>query len=382
MHPSQNSPEKSYTEITAKHIPSGCAWPLNCSFYSTKNKHGYYRDRHCIKRLCEKFEELALEIINYEENEMIPLTNEGNESYEEQSVCSICKKEFITDKNDKKAFKLYQKVKGHCHYTGKFRGAAHNICNLKYKIPKEILVVTHNASYDHHFIIKQLAKIFKGQFECLGENTEKYITFSVPIKKEFHKGETTTYKLKFIDSFRFMPTALCILVKYLSDGLHRDKRKDCKSKLSYVSVKGNQLIFQCFACEKNYEKDFNNELIKRFANMYTFCKGDINKFVLLLRKDVYPYEYVDNWKRFEEASLLDKKAFYSELNNKDITDIDYGHYQTVWKGFEIKNLGEYRDLYVQCDTLLLTDVFESFRKKCMEIYELHPVHILSAPGLA
>ena len=79
--------------------------------------------------------------------------------------------------------KLHDKVKDHCHYSGKFRGAAHNICNSKYKTQKKILVVFHNGStYDYHFIINQLAKEFKGQLECL-ENTERYITFSVPIKK-------------------------------------------------------------------------------------------------------------------------------------------------------------------------------------------------------
>ena len=138
---------------------------------------------------------------------MIPLTNEENKSYEKQKVCYICKKEFSTDENDKNAFKLYHKVRDHCHYTGKFRGAAHSICNLRYKTPKEIPVVFHNGStYDYHFIIKQLAKEFDGQFECLGENTEKYITFSVPIKKELDNNKTITYKQKFIDSFRFMST--------------------------------------------------------------------------------------------------------------------------------------------------------------------------------
>ena len=97
------------------------------------------------------------------------------------------KKEFSTYRNDKNAFKLYRKVRDHCHYTGKFRGAAHSICNLSYKVPKEIPVVIHNGStYDCHFIIKQLAEEFEGQFECLGENTEKYITFSVSIKKELN----------------------------------------------------------------------------------------------------------------------------------------------------------------------------------------------------
>ena len=86
---------------------------------------------------------------------MIPLTNEENELYEIQKVCYICKKIFSTDKNDENTFKLYQKVRDHCHYTGKFRGTAHSICNLRYKTPKEIPIVFHNAStYDYHFIIK------------------------------------------------------------------------------------------------------------------------------------------------------------------------------------------------------------------------------------
>ena len=95
------------------------------------------------------------------------------------------KKRFSTDDNKK-----YYKVKDHCHYTGKHTGAAHDICNLRYKIPKEIPVVFHNGStYDYYFIIKELAEEFEGEFEWLGENTEKYITFSVPIKKEITKTD-------------------------------------------------------------------------------------------------------------------------------------------------------------------------------------------------
>ena len=136
---------------------------------------------------------------------MIPLSEEENRSYEEQGVCHICRKKFDLDENNKK----YQKVKDHCHYTGKFRGAAHNNCNLRYKIPKEIPVVFHNGStYDFHFIINQLTEEFKSEFERIGENMEKYITFSVPIKKECDKGKTVSCKLKFIDSFRFMSTSL------------------------------------------------------------------------------------------------------------------------------------------------------------------------------
>ena len=119
-----------------------------------------------------------------------------------------------------------------------------------------------------------------------------------------------------------MSTSLSKCFDNLSNRLHKDKCKDCKSKLSYMYVKDNQLIFHA---KKNYEKDFNNELFKRFANMYEFCKSDINKFVLFLRKGVYPYEYMDSWKRFDETSLPDKEAFYSKLKEKDISDEDYAH---------------------------------------------------------
>ena len=115
--------------------------------------------------------------------------------------------------------------------------------------------------------------------------------------------------------------------------------------------------------------------------MYQFCNGDLNKFVLLLRKGVYPYEYRDSWERFDETSLPDKKYLSSELNLEDISDSDYNHAQKVLEEF-CTDVGDYHDLYVQCDTLLLADVFEKFRDKCIEIYGLDPSHFLSAPGLA
>ena len=205
-----------------------------------------------MKRLFKDLRDHAMKIINYEEKEMIPLTDKENKSYEKQKVCYICKKEFSTDENDKNAFKLYHKVRDHCHYTGKFRGAAHSICNLRYKTPKEIPVVFHNGStYDYHFIIKQLAKEFDGQFECLGENTEKYITFSVPIKKELDNSKTITYKLKFIDSFRFMSTSLSSLVDNLSEIYNKkcvDKNR--KSECEFIELKNNGLQYKCYECKK------------------------------------------------------------------------------------------------------------------------------------
>ena len=129
---------------------------------------------------------------------------------------------------------------------------------------------------------------------------------------------------------------------------------------------------RCKECEKIIDG-----LIKKFSSIYQFCTGDLNKFILLLRKGIYPYEYMDSWEKFDETTLPPKEAFHSNLNLEDISDKDYAHVQKVWEVFEIKNCGEYHDLYVQSDTLLLADVFENFRNKCLEIYELDPIYFVS-----
>ena len=149
----------------------------------------------------------------------------------------------------------------------------------------------------------------------------------------------------------------------------------------------NQLIFSCFECKKDYKKDFNKELIKRFANIYEFCNGEIDKFTLLLRKGVYPYEYMDSWERFDKILMPDKEAFYSSLNMEDIIDVDHRHTKSVFNEVALKilnnkNLGDYHDLYVKSDILLLADVFENVRNTCIKVYELDLAHFLSAPGLA
>ena len=159
------------------------------------------------------------------------------------------------------------------------------------------------------------------------------------------------------------------------------ERNNTRSECKYTEFKNNRLNYKCKKCNYKLYKSIN-ELIEKFPNTYQFCNRDLNKFALLLRKGICPYEYMDGWERFNEESLPDKESFYSELNKEDITDEDYVHAKKVWKVFKIKNLGEYHDLYVQSDTLLLADVFENFRDKCIEIYELDPAHFLSAPGLA
>ena len=467
----ENNPNKSYTEKKATHRPSGYSLVICCSFDKSKNACNYYRGKDCMKIFCKDLKDQAKKIINYEKKEMIPLTDKKKESYENQKICHICEKEFSTDNIDKK----YHKVRDHCHYTEKYRGAAHNNCNLSYKIPKEIPVVFHNGStYDYHFIIKQLAREFKGNFECIGENTEKYITFSVPIKKEHDNGKPSIYTLKFIDSCRLMQFSLSNLVDNLSEIHNRgsknkftdsmrsmtdslsqsidkvleidnkisqnkfidnvrsifsltqsiDKVSEIDRKISQIDKKepdntftdsvrsminslsqsiniiskidndisridnkftGNMSpMISSLSQSADKISEINNkisydELIKKFPNTYQLCNKDLNKFALLLRKDVYPYEYMDQSEKFKEESLSDKESFYSELNKEGLTDEDYAHAQKVWDALDIKNLGEYHDLYVQSDTALLADVFESFRDKCIEIYELDPAHFFLLP---
>ena len=342
-----NNPEKSSTTKINKHTPSGYSIFTHCSFNKSKNKLNFYRGEVCKKTFCKDLREYATKIIKYEKKDMIPLTKKEEENYNNQKVCYICKKEF--DASDKK----HHKVRDHCHYTGKYRGVVHNICNLRYKTPKKIPIVFHNGStYDYHFIIKELVKEFDGNFECLGENTEKYITFSVPIKKKIeNKDIEIAYKIKFIDSYRFMATSLSKLVDNLTEDIHGDKCVDCKSDLSYMKVIDEALLFRCFNCKKIYKKEIKKELIKRFASTYKFCNNDLIKFVMLFRKGVYPYEYMDGWDKLNETSIPSKESFYSNLTMENIRETDYRHANNVFKTFKLNNLGDHHDLYVQSNSV-------------------------------
>ena len=179
-----------------------------------------------------------------------------------------------------------------------------------------------------------------------------------------------------------MAASLSELVDNLSNRLRSKKFTDCGLDLEYMIAKDDILMFTCFKCKKNYKIDFYKKLVNNFSSIYYFCKGDINKFVLLLRKGVCPYEYMDSWNRFNETSLPDKKDFYSLLNIERIIDIDYTLETRVFKEFKMNNLGDYHDLYAQSDTLLLADIFENFRDVSLKIYGPDPAYFVSLPGFA
>ena len=140
------------------------------------------------------------------------------------------------------------------------------------------------------------------------------------------------------------------------------ERKNIRLNCEFIGFKNGRLNYKCKECKKSYTK-LTNESIKNFPTLYKFSNGNLNKFFLLLRKGIYPYEYINSWERFDEKTIPPKEAFYSELNLNNTTDKDYEHVKKVWEAFGIKNLRQYHYLYVQCDTLLLADVFENFRNK-------------------
>ena len=341
-----NTEENSFTIKKIIDRPSGFSMLTSYAFDKSLNKPICYRGKDCLAKFSKALKDEANKIISIKQKPMDPLKNQERESYANAKTCFTCEKHFGGAKNA-------IKVRDHCHYTGKYRGAAHNACNLQYKVGKSIPVVFHNgSSYDIHLIIKQLAHDFKGPFSCLGENTEKYITFSISIfKKTDANDKPIVYQIKFIDSYRHMNQSLSNLVDNLAE------------------LNENLPV---------------NTLINRFYNTYhAISKNSIEKFKLLLCKGVYPYEYMRPWKNFKEAVPLNKECYYSETNNTNISDDDLEHVKKVCNAFNITNICDYHCLYVSLDVALLADVFKNFRDTIINIDKLDPAYYhLSAPGLS
>ncbi|GBL85266.1 hypothetical protein AVEN_145574-1, partial [Araneus ventricosus] len=242
------------------------------------------------------------------------------EEFQKATHCNLCKKWLGKDR-----------VRDHDHLSGKYRQALHNKCNLQLKQRKMIPCIFHNLrNYDGHLIMQGLGKLQDHEISLIPNNMEKYISFSIQRRKE------NPVTLQFVDSFQFLNTSLQKLVENLDH-----------SKFSIMQ-----------SCISSPHRD------------------------LLLKKGIYPYEYMSSFSKFEETQLPPRSAFHSSLVNEGISEADYEHAQNVWKCFEIKNLGEYHDLYVKTDVILLSDVFENFRKLTQNFYQLDAAHMLTSPGLA
>ena len=255
------------------------------------------------------------------------------EKYKKSTICDICYQPF-TQTN--------RKIRDHCHYTGLYRGLAHLLCILMYRIPSYTSVVFHDLSgYDAHLFIKELGK-HSDSMEVIAKNKEDYISFviKVLVNKYIEKNgeeKDKLIELRFIDSFKFMSSSLDSLTKNLVSS-------------------GKQL----FGFEDYSQLQYD----------------------LLTRKGIYPYEYMSSWDCFEETQLPPIEAFYSKLNMSSISSDDYQHAQKAWKEFRIHNLGDYHDLYLRTDMILLANVYEAFRDTCLQHHKLDAVHFYTSPGLA
>ena len=185
----ENSNQNKSTIKVDNHIPCGYSMYTQRSFDNTKNKLDHYRGEDCMKKFADGLKDHVSTIINYEKKNLIKLTEEEYENHKNQKVCYICNKQFSAYDEDKN----YYKVKNYCKFTGKYQGSCHKICRSKFRSSKEIPVIFHNGStYYYHFIINDLAISFKEycNFKCLGEHSEKYITFSVPFKKDLKNNKS------------------------------------------------------------------------------------------------------------------------------------------------------------------------------------------------
>ena len=231
--------------------------------------------------------------------------------------------------------------------------------------------------------------------KCIGENTEKYISFSVNVQEDIDNNDDVdeeeerkpkNYRLRFIDCFSFMNFSLDSLRDNLSEINYKTCVK-CKERIKsvqyckFIDLSNKKSRYKCLKCNDISYKSIK-PLIEKFPNTYRLSNEDNQKFILLIRKGVYPYEYIDDWSKLNETELPSKNAFHSNLNMNDISHKDYNHAKSVFNIFNMRNLGDYHDLYVPSDTLLLSDIFEEFRKTCIKEYELDPCYFVSAPGLS
>ena len=336
---------QSYTKKYQKHTPSGFCYYIVYRGGIYK-KPVVYTGGNVAEEFCKHLEMETRDIYDKYFKNVIPMkiTKADLDEFCRASVCHICEKAIGDD----------IKVKDHCHLTGKYRGAAHQDCNLKYKEPSFIPVVFHNLSgYDAHLFVKELG-VSSGEINCIANTEEKYISFtkkilvdtvseavSEAVGKPVKEKEREIYlNNRFIDSFKFMSCGLDSLVKNLTSNGTDDSR-----------ILHTKTRFQ-------------------------------EKTPLCLRKGVYPYDYMNSPEKLSETQLPPKSAFYSKLNKKDITDEDYSHAQEVWKEFKMTTMKDYHDLYLELDVLLLADVFENFREVCLDNYKLDPAWYLTAPGLS
>ena len=312
--------DKCSTQKTHLHEPCGFSYYVVCSDDKYSKKPVVYRGKDVIDYFLEcmlKEEDEILDVLSIYKK--IEMDESDWDNFLNSINCHICGEEIDEDSI---------RVRDHDHTTGKFRGVAHVKCNLSYRMSRRIPIVIHNLkNYDSHLIMQAVGKVGNYKISCIPNNMEKYLSFTL--------GKYLT----FIDSYQFLSSSLQTLVENLAADGDKTKFKHLLNHVNDIETK------------------------------------------LLLRKQVYPYEYIDSWDKFKENKLPPAKYFYSSLTEENISKEDYLHAQVMWNKAKCKTIGDMCDFYVKTDALLLTCVIENFRDLCMQYYGLDPLHYISLPGL-
>ena len=343
------SNKHSYTQQYQKHKPCSYSYYIKCfddELFTPVLKRYTIKDENIsvAKSFVKNLEEDIVDIYNqFKYKKKIKITKEEERDFQKATVCHVCEGAFGKTEDERK-------VRDHCHLTGRYRGAAHNKCNLEFKLPKFYPVIFHNLEkYDAHLFIKELAEVqdplqsagltkTKGGIKCIARTEENYISFGKEIVVDVFTKDGKDWEVKqvirFIDSLKFMNSSLEKLASNLT---------------SFPELEG-------------YFKGKQLELVKR--------------------KGVYPYDYMNCISRMSETSLPPIECFYSKLNDTNISEKDYEHAMNVWRTFNMKTMKDYHDLYMITDVLLLSCVFEEFRNICLHHYDLDPAWYYTTPGLA
>lgn len=324
LQPTSGEQNSKYTTNLQKHIPVAFGYYIVCSYDTSLNRYVSYRGLDCVQVFLKKLGADVMRLSRILKNhiDMLPLTEAELKNFTESQFCYLCNKLLFEDR-----------VKDHCHLTGTYRGAAHSYCNLQFKLPNFLPVFFHNLSgYDSHLFIRELGEL-PGNINVIAKTKENYVSFT----KFFPTDKQEFMPVRFVDSLKFLGTSL--------------------------------------------EKVAENLSIQDFIYLSHFYPNK-RQFDLLRRKGIYPYEYMSNWQCYKEKVLPPRECFYSSLTDETISNSDYDHAKQVWRTFSLSNLGEYTDLYLKSDVLLLTDIFESFRRTCKKNYKLDPAFYVTAPSLS
>lgn len=278
------------------------------------------------------------------------LSPDEQEQFRAADRCIYCNEKFT--KNNRKG-------RDHCHFTGQYRGAAHDSCNLKARAITTIPIVFHNLEgYDSHLLVSA-AGTFSQNLNVIARNTERFM--SLAFEEKFKIGRKKfVIKMKFLDSFNFVSSSL--------DTLAKNHKKDRSFDIAASAINQSDLFHVHQRLDLGSLGPESPQTNKQAI------------VDLLTQKGHYPYEYVQSIDVFKETELPPREAFYSKLNDKELTEEEYEHAKSVWSILKVKTFETYHLVYQMMDVYLLADIFQTFRKTCLTNDGIDPCYYVSTPG--